>query len=56
MARLNNPNAAKNLTPNSQRTKEELSAIGKKGAAKSNAVQKRRREIRETLLDLLASR
>nr|DAK43058.1 MAG TPA: hypothetical protein [Caudoviricetes sp.] len=54
MARLNNPNAAKNLTPNSQRTKEELSEIGKKGAAKSNAVQKRRREIRETLLDLLA--
>lgn len=54
MARLNNPNAAKNLTPNSARTKAELSAIGKKGAAKSNAVQKRRREIRETLLDLLA--
>ena len=43
MAKLKNPNAAKNLKPNSKRTKAELSEIGKKGAAKSNAVQKRRR-------------
>ena len=54
MARLNNPNAAKNLKPNSKRTKAELSAMGRKGGEKSYAVQKRRREIRETLLDLLA--
>ena len=50
----NNPNAAKNLKPNSKRTKAELSAMGRKGGEKSNVVQKRRREIRETLLDLLA--
>lgn len=54
MAKLNNPNAAKNLKPNSKRTKAELSAMGRKGGEKSYAVQKRRREIRETLLDLLA--
>ena len=54
MAKLNNPNAVKNLKPNSKRTKAELSAMGRKGGEKSYAVQKRRREIRETLLDLLA--
>ena len=54
MARLNNPNAAKNLKPNSKRTKEELSKMGKKGAAKSKETKRRKREIRETLLDLLA--
>lgn len=54
MAKLNNPNAAKNLKLNSKRTKEELSAMGKKGAAKSKESKKRKREIRETLLDLLA--
>ena len=54
MAKLNNPNAAKNLKLNSKRTKEELSAMGKKGAAKAKETKKRRREIRETLLDLLA--
>lgn len=54
MAKLNNPNAVKNLKLNSKRTKEELSAMGKKGAAKAKETKKRKREIRETLLDLLA--
>ncbi len=54
MAKLNNPNAAKNLKLNSKRTKAELSAMGKKGAAKAKETKKRRREIRETLLDLLS--
>ena len=54
MTKLNNPNAAKNLKLNSKRTKEELSAMGKKGAAKAKETKKRKREIRETLLDLLS--
>lgn len=54
MTKLNNPNAAKNLKLNSKRTKAELSAMGKKGAAKAKETKKRRREIRETLLDLLS--
>lgn len=54
MTKLNNPNAAKNLKPNSKRTKAELSAMGHKGGTRTKEVMKRRREIRETLLDLLA--